>query len=174
MSVELILTWAGTFSYLLSNRRLRCETRHCDCKQAHATTLSLPRFSPPRISLDSFSSARILLLILRVVNPWGNFRRDCLYATILKPQSRTWTISIDSKLCFVWLYRVAQNYGEQVVRISSIKFHLLTFQFVVIPHGKRDLSSLPEAGEAAVQISWEKESCWAADAILSRKLNISS
>ena len=31
-----------------------------------------------------------------------------------------------------------------------IKFRLLTFKFVVISHGKRDLSSLPEA---AVQIS---------------------
>ena len=40
-----------------------------------------------------------------------------------------------------------------------MKFHLLTFQFVVIPHGhgKRDLSSLLEAGVAAVQISWKKE-----------------
>ena len=51
------------------------------------------------------------------------------------------------------LYRAAQNHGEQVLRMSCIQFHLLTFQFVVIPHGKRDLSSLPEVGEAAVQIS---------------------
>ena len=55
------------------------------------------------------------------------------------------------------LYRVAQNHGKQVLRISCMKFHLLTFQFVVIPHGKRDLSSLPEVGEAAVQISWKWE-----------------
>ena len=52
-----------------------------------------------------------------------------------------------------YLYRVAQNHGKQVLRMSCIKFHLPTFQFVVIPHGKRDLSSLPEVGEAAVQIS---------------------
>ena len=51
------------------------------------------------------------------------------------------------------VYRDAQNHGKQVLRISCMKFHLLTFQFVVIPHGKRDLSSLPEVGEAAVQIS---------------------
>ena len=49
-----------------------------------------------------------------------------------------------------WLYKVAQNYGKQFL---GIKFLLLTFQFVVILHWKRDLSSLPEAGEAAVQIS---------------------
>ena len=54
----------------------------------------------------------------------------------------------------VFVYRVAQNHGKQVLRISCMKFHLLTFQFVVIPHGKRDLSSLPEVGEVAVQISW--------------------
>ena len=51
------------------------------------------------------------------------------------------------------IYRVAQNHGKQVLRISCMKFHLITFQFVVIPHGKRDLSSLPEVGEASVQIS---------------------
>ena len=50
------------------------------------------------------------------------------------------------------IYRVGQNHRKHVLKISCIKFHLLTFQFVVIPHGKRDLSSLPEAGEAAVQI----------------------
>ena len=54
-------------------------------------------------------------------------------------------------------YRVAQNHGKQALKISCIKFHLPTFQFVVIPNGKRDLSSLPEASEAAVQISWKKE-----------------
>ena len=55
------------------------------------------------------------------------------------------------------MYRVGQNHGKQVLRISCIKFHLLTFQFVVISHGKIDLSSLPEAGEAAVQILSIKE-----------------
>ena len=50
-------------------------------------------------------------------------------------------------------YRVRQYHGKQVLRICCIKFHLLTLQFVVIPHGKRDLGSLPEAGEAAMQIS---------------------
>ena len=39
------------------------------------------------------------------------------------------------------LYKVAQNPGKQVLRISYIKSHLLSFQFVVIPHGKRDLGS---------------------------------
>ena len=51
------------------------------------------------------------------------------------------------------LYRVAQNLSKQVLRISYTKFHLISFQFVVIPHGKRDLSSLPEA---AVHILWNK------------------
>ena len=50
-------------------------------------------------------------------------------------------------------YRVAQNHGKQVLRISPIKFHFPIIQFVVIPHGQRDLSSLPWTGEAAVQIS---------------------
>ena len=50
-------------------------------------------------------------------------------------------------------YRVGQNHGMQVLRISCIKFHILQF----IPHRKRDLSSLPEASEAAVKISWKKE-----------------
>jgi len=51
------------------------------------------------------------------------------------------------------LYRVAQNHGKQVLRISPIKFHFPIIQFVVIPHGQRDLSSLPWTEEAAVQIS---------------------
>ena len=51
------------------------------------------------------------------------------------------------------LYRVAQNHGKQVLRISPIKFLFHILQFVVIPHGQRDLSSLPWTGEAAVQIS---------------------
>ena len=51
------------------------------------------------------------------------------------------------------LYRVAQNHGKQVQRISPIKFQFPIIQFVVIPHGQRDLSSLPWTGEAAVQIS---------------------
>ena len=46
---------------------------------------------------------------------------------------------------------------QLVLRSSCIDFHLLTFQLVVIPRGKRDLSSLPDAGEAAVQISSKKE-----------------
>ena len=50
-------------------------------------------------------------------------------------------------------YKVRQNHKKKLLRISCEKLHLLTFQFVVISHGKRDLSSLPEAGEAAVQIS---------------------
>ena len=50
-------------------------------------------------------------------------------------------------------YRVAQNHGKQVLRISPIKFHFPIIQFVVIPPGQRDLSSLPWIGEAAVQIS---------------------
>ena len=64
-----------------------------------------------------------------------------------------------SKCRLIWgqnfkrLYRVRQNHGKQVLRISCIEFHLTKFQFVVIPHGKRDLSSLPWTGEAAVQIS---------------------
>ena len=41
--------------------------------------------------------------------------------------------------------------------MSCIKFQLLAFQFVVISHGKIDLSSLPKAGEAAVQILSQKE-----------------
>ena len=49
-------------------------------------------------------------------------------------------------------YRVAQNQGKQVLGISHVKFHFPTIQFVVIPHGQRDLSSLPWTGEAAVQI----------------------
>ena len=53
----------------------------------------------------------------------------------------------------LYMYRVAQNHGKQVLRISPIKFHFLIIQFVVIPHGQRDLSSLPWTGEAAVQIS---------------------
>ena len=53
--------------------------------------------------------------------------------------------------------RVARNHRKQVLRISCISFNLFTFQFVVIPHGERDLSSLPEAGEVAVQISSKKE-----------------
>ena len=55
------------------------------------------------------------------------------------------------------MYRVAQNHGKQVLRISPIKFHFPIIQFVVIPHGQRDLSSLPWTGEAAVQISLKKE-----------------
>ena len=51
----------------------------------------------------------------------------------------------------------SQNHGKQVLRISCIKFHLLTIQFVVISHGKRDLSSLPEAVDAALQIPSKKE-----------------
>ena len=59
-----------------------------------------------------------------------------------------------SDICNVqFVYRVAQNHGKQVLRISPIKFHFPIIQFVVIPHGQRDLSSLPWTGEAAVQIS---------------------
>ena len=32
-------------------------------------------------------------------------------------------------------YRVGQNLGKKVLRMSSTKFHLLIIQFVVIPHG---------------------------------------
>ena len=53
----------------------------------------------------------------------------------------------------ILMYRVAQNHGKQVLRISPIKFHFPIIQFVVIPHGQRDLSSLPWIGGAAVQIS---------------------
>ena len=54
-------------------------------------------------------------------------------------------------------YRVGQNHRKQVLRISCIKFHFLTLQFVVISHGKRYLSSFHEAGDAAVQISSKNE-----------------
>ena len=53
--------------------------------------------------------------------------------------------------------RVGQKHGKQVLRIIGIKFRLLTFKFVVIPLAKRDQSSLPVAGEAAVQILSKKE-----------------
>ena len=33
------------------------------------------------------------------------------------------------------IYRVAQNHGKQVLRITHTKFHLPITQFVVIPHG---------------------------------------
>ena len=74
-------------------------------------------------------------------------------ASVHKDPPPLWRVS-KTQLC---THRVGQNHRKQVLRISCIKFHLLTFQFVVISHGKRDLSSLPEAGEAAVQISWKKE-----------------
>ena len=62
--------------------------------------------------------------------------------------------SVISKRCeYISMYRAEQNHGKQVVRISPIKFHFPIIQFVVIPHGQRDLSSLPWTGEAAVQIS---------------------
>ena len=66
------------------------------------------------------------------------------------------------------LYRVAQNHGKQVLRISHIKFHFTIIQFVVIPHGQRDLSSLPCLGGAAVQISLKILGCRVADVISSR------
>ena len=50
-------------------------------------------------------------------------------------------------------YRVAQNHGKQVLRVIHTKFHLPVIQFVVIPHGQRDLGSLPWLGGAAGQIS---------------------
>ena len=55
------------------------------------------------------------------------------------------------RIFFIFLdkYMFGQNHGKQVFVISCIKFHLLTFQFVVIPNGKRDLSSLPDVGESA-------------------------
>ena len=33
-------------------------------------------------------------------------------------------------------YRVAQNHGKQVLRISHINFHFTIIQFVDIPHGQ--------------------------------------
>ena len=50
------------------------------------------------------------------------------------------------------MHRFAQNQGKQVLRISHIKFHFSIIEFVVIPHGQRDLSSLPWTGEAVFSI----------------------
>ena len=58
---------------------------------------------------------------------------------------------------FQWVYRVTQNLPKQVLRISRLEFCPHTIQLVVIPHGNRDLSSLPWTGEAAVQISWKSK-----------------
>ena len=61
------------------------------------------------------------------------------------------------KFEFETKHRVSQNHGKQVWRVTHTKFHLPITQFVVIPHGQRDLSSLPWLGGAAVQISWKRE-----------------
>ena len=60
---------------------------------------------------------------------------------------------------------MALNHRKQILRVSHTNFLALIVQFVVVPHGLRDLSNLPWLGGAAVHIFEKKEAIPSADMI---------